>query len=90
MVVKHVLVWFTEQTLQAEENTLHIVDRAPLVFQDVQAYPSREVDIGMIDGRLEQNRWGGIGIVSGKGEAKLEVQARVRCLSGARDCGGPR
>lgn len=68
---------------------MHVVHRTPLVFQDIQADASREVDIWMIDRRLEQHRGRGVWVVGGKGKAELQIQARVGGLGGSDDGGRP-
>jgi hypothetical protein len=54
---------------------LHIVYSAPFVFQDIQADPSGEVDVWMVDRGLEEDRRRRIRVVDWESEAELEIQA---------------
>lgn len=47
------LVRLTKQTLQAEQNTRYVIDRAPLVLEDVEADTAGEVDVRVVDRGLE-------------------------------------
>lgn len=84
-----ILVWLPQQTLQAQQYALHVVDRAPLVLQNVQAYPPTEIEIWVVDGCLEQHYRRGIWIVRWELEGKLEGQAGVWCICGANDGARP-
>lgn len=83
------LVWFTEQALQAQENTLHIVHSTPLVFQDIQTDTSREVHVGVVNGGFEEDGWWRVRVIVREGERELECQALIRSLVGAADGGSP-
>lgn len=84
-----VLVRLTQQTLQAQQHTLYIVNCAPLLLEDVQADASGEVDVGMVDRSLEQHGGRSVRIVGREYEAQLEVQARVGCFGGSGNRGSP-
>lgn len=49
------LVRLPQQTLETQQHALHVVDRTPLVFQDVQTDAAAEVDVGVVDGCLEED-----------------------------------
>ena len=83
------LIWLAQQTLQAQQHALHIVDCAPLVFQDVETDAAAEVDVGVVDGCLEENGGWRVRVVWREGEGELEGQARVGRFRGADDGGGP-
>lgn len=83
------LVWLAEQRLQAEQHALYIVHGAPLVAQDIQADAAGEVDIGVVDRRLEENGRRRVGIVVGECKGQLEYQALVRGLGRTGDGRGP-
>ena len=83
------LVWFSQETLQTQQNRLHIVDRTPLVFEDVQAYPAAEVDVRVVDRGLEEHGRRAVGVVAGEIEAEFEVQIRVRRVFRSDNRGRP-
>lgn len=83
------LVRFTQQALQTEENTLHVVDGTPLVLQDVQTDAAGEVDIGVVDGDFEQNGRGSVRVVVGKGKGKTESESFVRSFGRSANGGSP-
>lgn len=85
-----ILVGLTEQALQAQQDGLNVVGGGPLVLEDVEADAAREIDVGVVDGRLEKDgRWS-IRIVGREREAQLERETRIRRVFGALDGGGPR
>lgn len=51
-----ILVRLPQKALQAQQHTLHIVHRAPLVLQDIQANTATKVDVRVIYWGLEQDR----------------------------------
>ena len=71
------LVGLSEQTLQAQQHSANIVDGAPLVFEDIKADSAAEVDVGVVDGRLEEDRGRGIGISGAELHAELEDEIFV-------------
>src|SRR4051794_21213083 len=85
-----ILVRFTQETLQAKKHALDIVDGTPLVLEDVEADTAREVEVGVVDWGLEEDSWGGVGIVIRKSEGELEGETLVGCLGRADDCCCPR
>lgn len=85
----YLLIRLSEQTLQAQQHGLHVVDGAPLVLEDVEADAAAKIDVGMVYGCLEEDCGSRVGIVWWEGERELERQARVRCLCWADDSGGP-
>lgn len=56
----HLLVRFAEQTLKTQQHGLHVVHGAPFVLQDIQADAAGEIDVGVIDGGLEEDGRGRI------------------------------
>lgn len=65
------LVRFTQETLQAQKHALDIVHGAPLVLQDIQANPAREVNVRVVDGGLEEDGWRRVGVVVREGKGEL-------------------
>jgi len=57
------LIWLSKQALEAQENSLNVVCCSPLVLQDIEADSAREVDIRMVDWRLEQDGRRGVWVV---------------------------
>ena len=53
---KDSLVRLPQQALQAEQHALHVHDGGPFFLEDVEADAAREVDVGVVDGRLEEDR----------------------------------
>lgn len=70
--LKDVLVWLSEQALKTEEHGLDVVCSSPLVLQDVQADSTGEIDVGVVDGGLEEDGWGSVWVVGGELEGELE------------------
>ena len=60
---EQVLIWLSQQTLQAQQHALHVIDRTPLILQDIETDSPAEVDIGVVYRRLEQHRWWSIWVV---------------------------
>ena len=79
------LVRLAQETLQTQQDALHVINGAPFVLEDVQTDAAGEVDVGVVDGGLEEDGRRGVGIVVGEGEGELQVQALVRCLGRASD-----
>ena len=59
----HLLVRLAQQALQTQQHSTNVVDSAPLVLEDVQTDTAREVDIGVVDGCLEEHRWRAVRVV---------------------------
>ena len=68
---------------------MHIVDRTPLILQNVQTYPPTKIDIWMEDGCLEQDCWWGIWVGGGKLEGELEGEGSIGRVRRAGDGGSP-
>jgi hypothetical protein len=83
------LVRLPKQALQAQEDTLYVVNGTPLIFQDVETDTAREVDIRMVDGRLEEHSRWGVRIVVRKSERELEGQVFIGGLGRSGDGGRP-
>ena len=83
------IVWLPQQTLQAQQHALDVVDGAPLVLEDVKADAAAEVNVGVVDGGLEEDCWWRVGVVGGEGEGELEREAGVGCFGRTADGGGP-
>lgn len=75
---RDLLVRLAQQALQAQQHGLHIVDGAPLLLQNVEADATGEVDIGVVDGRLEKHSRRDVGVVLRERERQLERQTGVR------------
>lgn len=43
----------------------------------------------MVDGSLEEDCWGGIGVVGREGEGELEGKTGIWCVVGTFDCRSP-
>lgn len=84
-----VLVWLPQQTLQAQQHALDVVDGTPLVLQDIQAYPSTEIDIRVEYRCLEQNRRWSVRIRRWELKGELEGKGSVGCIRRASDRGSP-
>ena len=83
------LVWLSQQTLQTQQHRLYIVHGAPLIAENVQTDPSGEVDIGMINRCLEQDRRRRVRIVIGKVKGELHNQSIVGGFRRPRYCRRP-
>lgn len=83
------LVRLSQQTLQAQQHGANVVHGAPLVLQDVEADPAAEVDVGVVNWRLEEDRRRGVGVRGAELHAELEDEVLVGCGGGAVDGGGP-
>lgn len=83
------LVRLPQKTLQTQQHALHIVNSTPLVLQDVETDAAAEVDVRVIDGRLEEDGGRRVGVVGRECEGELEGEAGVGCLRGADNGGGP-
>ena len=68
---------------------MHVVDRTPLILQDIQTDPPREIYVGMIDGRLEDNRRRGVGVRGGEVKGEFEFEPLVIRSLGSDDGRGP-
>lgn len=84
-----ILIGLPEQTLQTQKYRLHIVDCTPLVLENVEAYPPAEINVWMVDRRLEEYGRSNIRIVSREFKAKLEIEVCVWGVFGSDDGGGP-
>lgn len=83
------LVGLSKQALQAQQHRADIVDSAPLVLEDVQADAAAEVDVGVVDGRLEEDGGRRVGIVGAELHAELEDEGLVGGGRGTIDGGSP-
>jgi hypothetical protein len=52
---KNALIRLAQQALQTQQHGVDIVYSTPLLLQDIQADATAEIDIGMVDGRLEEH-----------------------------------
>lgn len=66
------LVRFPQQALQAQQYAPHIIHCAPLILQNIQTDPAREIDIRVVYWRREQNRWWRIRVILREGEGEFE------------------
>lgn len=85
-----ILVRFTQQTLQAEQDTRYVVDGTPLVLEDVEADAAGEVDVGVVNRSLEEDCWGRVGVVVGECKGEFESEALVGSLGRTGDGCCPR
>lgn len=79
------LVGLAQKTLQAQEHALDVVHGAPLVLQNVQTDPAGEVDVGVVDGGLEEDGGRRVRVVVGECEGELQRQALIGRLCRAGD-----
>lgn len=89
MEATSVLIWFSQKALQAQQHALDIVNRAPLILEDIQTDPSGEIDVGVIDGGLEEHRRRRVWVVRGEFKRELEGQFGVGGVVWATDGGSP-
>lgn len=82
------LVRLAQETLQAQEHALDIVHGAPLVTQDIEADSAREIDVGVVDGSLEEDGGRRVRVVVGESKGELHSQSFIRRL--CRACDGRR
>jgi len=75
--VQNLLVGFSQEGLQTEQDGLDVVCGRPLVLENIQADAAGEVDIGMVDGSSEEHGWRCIWIVRGELKAELECETRI-------------
>lgn len=78
------LIRLAQKTLDAQQHTARVQGRTPRSLfalaswlQNVQAYPAAEVDVGVIDGSLEEDFGRCIWVVRGVGDGELEGQVLV-------------
>lgn len=83
------LIRLAQQTLQAQQHGPDVQASAPPVLEDVEADAAREVDVWVVDGRLEQHRGRRVWVCRGEGEGELERQACVGRFGGPADGCGP-
>ena len=81
----NILIRLPQQTLQTQQHRINIVDSTPLILQDVQTDSPREVDVGVVDGRLEQDGWRRVRVVVCELHGELEGEPRIGCIVGALD-----
>ena len=86
---EHLLIGLSQETLQTQEHTGHVVHRTPLVLQYVQADSSGEVNIRMVYGRFEEYGGWSVGISVWKDERELEDEVGVWSLCGSGDRRSP-
>jgi hypothetical protein len=87
--VSDLLVGPSQETLKTEEHTLNVVYSTPFVLENVQADSSREIDIRMIYGSLEEDRRWSIRIVGGESKRQLEGEPIVIRLFRSTDGASP-
>ena len=86
---RNVLIRLPQQTLQAQQHAHDVQHGTPLLLEDVQADPARKIDVGMIDGRLEDDVRRRVGVRGREIEAQLEGQVGVGRVGGAGQRGRP-
>ena len=89
VIGQYALVRLAQQALQAQQQGANVVNGAPLVLEDVEADAPAEVDVGVVDGRLEEHGGRAVGVVVCELHGQLEDEARVGCVGGAVDGGRP-
>lgn len=87
--MSNVLVWLAKQTLQAQQHGLNVVCGCPFVLQDIEADAAGKVDVGVVDGRLEEHCGRCIWVVRRKRKRELERQAGIGSVIRALDGGPP-
>ena len=85
----NLLIGLPQEALQADQHTLYIVDGAPLVLKNVQAYSSTKINIRMVYRRPEKHVRSLVRIVGRELEGQAEVHVCVRRVARPGDCGGP-
>lgn len=83
--MRPLLVRLAQQALQAQQHALHVIDSAPLILQDIQAYAARKVDIRMVDRCLEKDGGWRIRVVRREIEGELEGKVGVWSVVWAAD-----
>lgn len=84
-----ILVWFSEQTLQAQQNSLDIVASSPLILQNIKADSTREIDVGVVYWSLEEDCWRCVWVVGWESERKLKGKPGVWGIIWTRDGSSP-
>jgi hypothetical protein len=69
--IKYSLIRLPQQALQTQQHRANIIHRTPFILQNIQAYASREIDIRVVDGCLEQHDWRRIGVGGGEVEGQF-------------------
>lgn len=77
------LVRLAQQALKTDQDRPDVQHRRPLVLEDVQADPSLEVEVGVVDRGAEVDLRRHKGVSGGELEGKLEGEAGVGCAFGA-------
>lgn len=85
----NLLIRLAQQALQAQQHRADIIHRAPLILQNIEADAAREVDVGVVDGRLEQHDRRRVRVVGREVEGQFEGEGGVGCGLGAVDGRGP-
>ena len=83
------LVRLAQQTLQTQQHCANVVDRTPLILQNIQTDSAREVDVRVIDRCLEQHSGRRVWVVVGELHRQLEDEAGVGCVGRAVDSRRP-
>lgn len=83
------LIRLSQQTLQTQQHRRDIVNRTPLILQDIQTDPAREVDVRVVDGCFEEYRGRAVRVRVCEFHAEFEHEGRVGRVGGAVDGGRP-
>lgn len=88
-MVEGILVWLSKQTLETQEDGLDVVCRRPLILENIKTDPAGEVDIWVVNGRLEENSGRCVWVVGWEGKRQLQAQLGVWRVVWALDCCSP-
>lgn len=83
------IVGLSKQALEAKENSLDVIGGGPLVLEDVKANAAGEVEVGVVDGSLEQDGRRSVRVIRGESHGKFEGEASIRSAIGALNSSGP-
>ena len=83
------IIGFSQETLQAQQYCLNVVHRTPLILQNVKTDSTAEVNVGVVDRRLEEDGGRRVWVVRGKLKGKLETQIGVWRVFRSNNGGGP-
>lgn len=87
--ISDILIWFSEQALQAEKNGLDIVCSSPFILQDIQTDSATEINVRMVDGGFKQDRRWSVWVIRWEGEGEFEDELCVWSVVRSVNGGGP-
>jgi hypothetical protein len=84
-ILNHSLIRLPQQTLQTQQHRPNIVHGTPLILQNIEANAAAHVDVGVVDGRLEEHRRRRHGVRGAELHAELEDEVGVGRVGGPVD-----